>query len=363
MLHKIVYVVFVDCNRQGTYMNHVNGFISGLKSLNIPLNVHGVGLHLKDNQRKASILGYLPKVFAYLLLDILVGIRILCASRDNIFIVRPYRYTIAVYLAAAVRRICLIQENNGLLVDELRSNGHRIQSKLYYLLESVFLNVPNLHLCVSSGITDYFISRNTRGEVFTVSNGIDLSKRFRKFKNSYEDGLHLLFIGKLTPWQGLSEFLEYLKANPSDCILSLSIIGDGVERKKIERLAAELSIDIKFNGWCAWDDIYRISEKCNVGIVPRVDTNVSGSPLKLLDYIALGMPVLSTESDGVSDVLGTSSLLFPFNYSDPNSLKFTYENLREINQDILAKEADYILKKYSWENHVRVVIDKIKELN
>lgn len=363
MRPKIVYVVFVDCNRQGTYMNHVNGFISGLKSLNIPLNVYGVGLHIKNNHLKPSITGYFPKVVAYLLLDILVGIRILFASRGEIFIVRPYRYSIAVYLASALRSIYLIQENNGLLVDELRSNGYYIQSKFYYVLESVFLNIPKLHLCVSSGVTDYFIRRKARGDVFTVSNGIDITKRFRKLQNSYEDGLRLLFIGKLTPWQGLSEFLEYLRANPSNCILSLHIIGDGIERKKIERLAAELSIDIQFYGWCTWDEIYRISENCNLGIVPRVDTNVSGSPLKMLDYIALGMPVLSTKSDGVSDVLGKSPLLFPFNYKDPHSLRFAYDKLSEINQDILAKEADYILNKYSWKNHVRIVIEKINELN
>lgn len=358
---SIIYIVFVDASRKGSYMTHVDGFIKGIQQLGLRINVYSLGLRIGEDQKRKKFLKFLPKILGYTILDILIALQILFRSKKHVYILRPYRYTILIYLAVYIRKVKLIQENNGILVNELVLNGRNFESRIYLLLETLFKNIPNLHVCVSSGISKYYEKLSLKGNIVTVPNGIDLERVYSRIQPlNYKNGLKLLFIGKLTPWQGLREFIKFLKSNLPSFQISLTIIGEGEETEVVKELLNTSAIEYRIIEWSNWKQICKISEDCNLGIIPRKNQNIAGSPLKMMDYISLGLPVLTTRCDGIKDILDATPLYIPFDYEKKDSLENAYHLLKKTNTAELLSYKNLILKTNTWEEHARKIIQKIQ---
>lgn len=116
------------------------------------------------------------------------------------------------------------------------------------------------------------------------------------------------WVGRLIPVKGADVFLEAL-AELSDISWSASILGDGIERPRLERLADRLHLKrrVTFHGQI--DDA--------ASLLPAFDAIVlssrsEGTPMALLEAIAAGVPVAATDVGGVPDVIGPQEgLLVP----------------------------------------------------
>ena len=358
---RIVYVVFVDIDKSGSYMAHVNGFIEGLLGHSIQPVVFGKGSN-SINAKFLRFTGLIPKFFAFPLLDLFSAFRIIWGRKTDIYILRPYRFTLLTYTAARICKVNLVQENNGILHDELSRNGLKLQSVLYKFIERVTKDVPSVHVCVSSGILKYYESINVSGELFLSSNGISKHKIYeRKSPLAYEDGLRLLFIGKLAPWQGVVQFLDYILRHPNSSITSITVIGNGAEEDLVRELLNNLPYETTFIGWSSWEDIQKHSENCNVGLIPRLDSSICGSPLKMFDYLALGLPIISTEIDGITDVLNNSNLYFRFSLEEESSIEAIWPELVSLKEEDLKNELKNFLNKYEWRNISNDIVKKITQ--
>jgi glycosyltransferase involved in cell wall biosynthesis len=123
------------------------------------------------------------------------------------------------------------------------------------------------------------------------------------------------WVGRLIPVKAADVFLRAL-AELGDGPWAASVIGDGNERGRLERLAAVLGLSSRVTFHGIVDDA--------AGLFPAFDVFVlssrtEGTPIVLFEAMAAGIPVIATAVGGVPDVVsGTEALLVPA--QDPAAL-------------------------------------------
>lgn len=116
-----------------------------------------------------------------------------------------------------------------------------------------------------------------------------------------EDDLCVGFVGRLSREKGADILLRALPllANSS---ISLSIVGDGVERERLEVLAASLGVA----GRIRWHGVVPEGGRCVSAFDALVlSSRTEGTPIILLEAIAAGTPVVTTSVGGIPDVVSS----------------------------------------------------------
>jgi glycosyltransferase involved in cell wall biosynthesis len=135
----------------------------------------------------------------------------------------------------------------------------------------------------------------------------------------------------------------------------LWIIGDGVERKSLEALVAQLNLagKILFHGKLPNDQLPRYYATADIFIAPSITDSsgdTEGQGVILLEALASGTAIISTQTGGIGEVLehGKTGLLVKPN--DPVELKEAIESL--LNDSVLrgslAEEGKKIVSAYDW---------------
>ncbi len=122
----------------------------------------------------------------------------------------------------------------------------------------------------------------------------------------------IVFVGNLVPWQGLETALRampsILEQNPD---VRLAIVGDGMLRNSLGRMAKDLRVDqaIMFTGATVYEHVSAYLGAATVCIAPftRGRNEVIGlSPLKIYEYMACARPVVTSAIPGITTLLERS---------------------------------------------------------
>ncbi|MBN1755461.1 glycosyltransferase [bacterium] len=148
------------------------------------------------------------------------------------------------------------------------------------------------------------------------------------------------YIGSLDKHKGVFTLIRAL-ASLDDRDIKLLIIG-GRNRKEIDTIMAfsrELNIDhrIEITGWVPYKEISGLLSKVKYGCVPLENTFFNRfltSPLKILDYYANGVPVITNSLESVNDYI--SNGVEGFTVKDPD-----YKNWTEILKFAFSDKVDY----------------------
>jgi glycosyltransferase involved in cell wall biosynthesis len=122
--------------------------------------------------------------------------------------------------------------------------------------------------------------------------------------------------------------LPYLRtAWPS---LRYEILGRGEYRPALERLAVELGVDdiVGFPGFLPWRQAMDRISRANVGIVPVIADGFGELilPMKLLEYVGIGVPVACARLPGIEEHFPEDALAY-FAPGDPHDLARQVERL------------------------------------
>src|SRR5208337_662520 len=111
---------------------------------------------------------------------------------------------------------------------------------------------------------------------------------------------NILYIGKIDKHRGVDLAVRALPKLRRDFPnVTLTIVGDGTERRRLQELALSLGIEnaIRFPGWVEHGETGEYIKKSTVCLIPHLksehtDTTV---PNKLLDYMALGKSIVASD--------------------------------------------------------------------
>jgi glycosyltransferase involved in cell wall biosynthesis len=119
------------------------------------------------------------------------------------------------------------------------------------------------------------------------------------------------FTGFVRPWHGLDRILEFV-AEPANAHLLLLLVGDGPARAGLEQRARDLGISerLRVTGVIGREQVPDYVAAFDVALQPHVVEYAS--PLKMLEYLALGRAILAPDTANIRELLedGRNGLLF-----------------------------------------------------
>ena len=121
---------------------------------------------------------------------------------------------------------------------------------------------------------------------------------------------HGLYLGTLLPTKGVDVLLRALAQAPPH---PFHVLGDGVERPRLEKLAAELGLAdrVKFCGFLGGADLARAIEGAAYAVMPSVW--YENGPYAAMELMARGIPLIASAIGGIPELVrdGETGLLFP----------------------------------------------------
>lgn len=125
------------------------------------------------------------------------------------------------------------------------------------------------------------------------------------------DDIRLVFVGRLAPVKGLRVLFEALETLlPTQPGLSLTLVGDGEDRARLETAAARFGDRVRFTGYLTQEEVATTLHQSDICVLPSF---AEGVPVILMEAMAAGVPVVATQVAGVGELVrhGENGLLAP----------------------------------------------------
>lgn len=185
-------------------------------------------------------------------------------------------------------------------------------------------------------------------------------------KQEKSDKKIILFVGRLVKRKGVNYLILALKEVLKEIEAKLIIVGDGGERKNLEKLTNELNLNnyVEFKGFVSDKELAYYYKNCDLFVLPAIvdeKGDTEGLGVVLLEAMVYKKPVIASAVGGILDIVKDyeNGILVP--EKEP---KILAEKILEVLKDEkLAKklgENGYKLVKenFSWER----IINDIKTL-
>lgn len=197
---------------------------------------------------------------------------------------------------------------HGLDVYSERQAGRAFGPWCRYISERVYREARAV-ICISEKVREQFadVSANTT----VICNGVDPRMFFLAPEQTSPH--RILSVGNLIPSKGhailLQAFADVSTSIP-DC--ELEIIGDGPERRHLERFATELEINsrVHFLGKQSRDTVAMAMRRCAIFALP---SSYEGLGCVYLEAMACAKPAIACEGQGIEGIIhhGVNGFLVP----------------------------------------------------
>lgn len=223
------------------------------------------------------------------------------------------------------RRCRFIYAFHGKTASDVQ-NGMSHRQKIAQKIASIFADAiiaPSYHMAEDyAGMTGV-----SRDKVNVIYNGIDINRFKQKFQNTRlkiglnENDFVIGFVGRLDPVKNLTGLIQVLdlflnEIKPSErSHIKLLIVGDGIEKNTIIRLAKEKCLTDNLVLLGRRDDIPACLTAMDMFIQPSL---YEGHSNTILEAMISKLPVISTHVGGTPEIIvnGENGFLFkPDNYT------------------------------------------------
>ena len=217
-------------------------------------------------------------------------------------------------------------------------------------------------IVLSKGVHDYF--RNQYGrETRFIPNGVNrpeirkaelITDRFGLTKDSY-----ILFLGRLVPEKGIRYLIEAFKNVKTD--KKLVIAGGSSDTDSFMKELKELAKDDKriiFTGFVQGQMLEELYSNAYIYTLP---SDLEGMPLSLLEAMSYGNCCLVSDIQECTEVVEDKALIFKkSNVQDlQNKLQEACDRAEKV-MELKQQAADYICKKYNWDDVVEETLKLYK---
>jgi glycosyltransferase involved in cell wall biosynthesis len=159
-------------------------------------------------------------------------------------------------------------------------------------------------------------------------------------------GSRILVVTRMLERKGVQYVLDSLAESPVEP--EVHIVGDGPFLPELRRKAEELRSPAKFWGWLdnRSPQLRELYESAGIFVFPSEAENF---PIVLLEAMAAGLAIITTEGTGCAEVVGEAGLLVPVRDSKAisHALKRLIEN-PELRRSLGAAARRRIEEKFTW---------------
>ncbi len=244
----------------------------------------------------------------------------------------------------------IIQDATSIEIDNIRSKLYKYQAKFISypsLLDTIEKSdcVTTVANSVKEEISLFYNYKNT----YVIGNGVDIGEFYPQNGKNKEN--YILFVGRLDFRKGIFDLLESWKiviSQNKDC--ELIIVGKGPLEKKIREFLIMNNIEmrVKLFGFVSRENLVKLYQNAKICVIP---SHYEGLPTVLLEAMACGLPVISTEVSGSKDVIkdNYNGMFVPTQSPEKLAFKILYLLNNENLQSSLGYNARKTVEaEYSW---------------
>lgn len=175
-----------------------------------------------------------------------------------------------------------------------------------------------------------------------------------------DGGVVVGYVGTFLPWHRADMLVEAARELAPTCPQARwLLVGDGVERPRVEALLAEYGLADRF--WMPGAVAHRLVPSyvmaMDAAVVPH--SNPHGSPMKLFEYMAMGKAVVAPRVPPIEEVVrdGETGVLFT-----PGDLGSLRDALRSVIRDAELRERlgrnarEYVARHHTWAHNAQRVM-------
>ena len=241
-----------------------------------------------------------------------------------------------------------------------------IQRKVEKILSAKTLNKSSKILVANNEIkkivNEFYDVSPEKIEI--MPNGID-TKIFHT--NVVKKSKMILFSGVMYNHRGIDVLLNaaptVIKKIPE---VKFVLLGDGPELDNLKKIAENLKIEknIEFKGWIKRDEVMNYLADASIAIGPLRSTTVTKNalPIKVLEYMASSLPILSQKDTLANDVLVDDEN--GYSVTDPEDLATKIIHILENNEKRIkmgTKSYEMSLK-FDWENVAKKILTEYDDV-
>jgi len=264
-------------------------------------------------------------------------------------------------------------------VDTGKTKEGSARYRLIKALEQMVFKRADKVACICEGLRSEISNRGVnKNRLFVSPNAVD----FKKFTPiaDVDSGLMtdlglegkavLGFLGSFFKYEGLEYAIKampkILKKVPNAHLL---LVGGGNEDSNLRKLASEMGLDehVTFTGRVPYSDINKYYSLVDLLVFPRENIRLTQlvTPLKPLESMALGKPVIASDVGGHREMVnhGQTGLLFEADNED--SLADTAIQLlldQDLSKVLVSNGHQYVENVRNWENTAKCYLPVYEEL-
>lgn len=219
--------------------------------------------------------------------------------------------------AAKLCNVPLLLEVNSPLFEERDEYGGVALKSFarwteYYAWRNADTVLPVTHV-----LADYIKKAGVPdSKIEVIPNGVELSRfnpeLFNERKPELEGKCVVGFVGFCREWHHLDKVMRSLASQQRDDIIFL-LVGDGPVLEGLKQLAIELKFEKQFisTGLVKRENLPYWLSQIDIALQPAVTP--WASPLKMIEYLAMGKAILADDSPNIKELLthNQDALLFP----------------------------------------------------
>lgn len=215
--------------------------------------------------------------------------------------------------------LAFVLEVNAPLVDEAARYRGLTSIEAWHARERELLRSTDRVIAVSTGVRDHVLASGLpRDRVVVIQNGVDVTLfaagRGNAIRRRY--GLRgkpvVGFAGSLKPWHGVESLVRALPGLSES--VHLLLVGEGPQRSAVEALSRALNVStrVRMAGAVPHERMPDYLAAMNVAVAPyEAQPNFYFSPLKVMEYMAAGLPVVASRQGDLHDIVGDAGVLVP----------------------------------------------------
>ncbi|KAB0652778.1 glycosyltransferase family 4 protein [Acinetobacter bohemicus] len=165
----------------------------------------------------------------------------------------------------------------------------------------------------------------------------------KKLDYKVQNKIKIVSLGRLEGEKGHASLLQAIHLLNQKNI-EIHLIGDGAQKKTLEALAEQLSINVVFYGALTdRDKIFSILNQGDIYVIPSL---TEGMPRSLLEAMAIGLPCIGSTAGGIPEVLAKDVTYEPNNIKELASLIEKFGDAEELRQFNGLKNLEFVSHEY-----------------
>ena len=349
MTKKLKYLCLEATQQGQASYAHVLEIIKGLRKRD-----WNIELFKPSYAKKKKMPGPLIRILEFLIVQIRLWIKI---KKGDIIYIRSHFAAFPISLLIKIKRIPVIQEVNGpyedLFIAWPLTNKFRSFFKWLMLTQ---LKWSDGIIVVTPQLKDWLYKEIGKREIYIVPNGANTDIFNPNAINNYKiPKPYIVFFGSLAAWQGIDTLLVAANSSEWPEELKLVIMGDGIERTKIEK-AAEQNPKIIYLGKISYKNVPGVITNSISGLSPKNNkggrSNTGLYPLKLFETLACGVPIIVTDFPGQASLVRRYRCGLVIMPDDPKALvdAISYLFYNSSKRKIMGKRGREIIEReHSWD--------------